>query len=69
MQHVQFITAFIIRNRYYSMCALTEIYFLYAIVLLIVPVTDIILLLSVIWHATSTRTYWIISAAAQKPKT
>ena len=55
-----------IENRYYSMCSLKEVYFLYATVSRIVSVIDIIHLLSVIWHTTSTkRTYRIISAAAQ----
>ena len=76
MQHMQFITAFIIRNRYraikskivITICVrLKKSIFLYAIVSRIVSVTDIIHLLSVIWHTTSTRTYRIISAAAQKP--
>ena len=57
-----------IENCYYSMCTLKEVYFLYATALRIVLVTDIIHLLSVIWHTASTRTYRIISAAAQKPK-
>ena len=76
MHHMQFITAFIIKNRYRaikSKIAITECVrlkksiFLYATVSQIVSVTDIIHLLSVIWHTTSTRTYRIISAAAQKP--
>ena len=78
MQHMQFITEFTIhyqkslsrnqiKNCYYSMCTLKEVYFLYATVSRIVSVTNIIHLLSVIWHTTSTRTYRIISAAAQKP--
>ena len=75
MQHMQFITAFIIRNRYRaikSKIAITvcvrskKSIFLYATVSRIVSVTDIIHLSSVIWHTTSTRTYRIISAAAQK---
>ena len=56
-----------IKNCYYSMCMLEEVYFLYATVSRMVSVTDFIHLLSVIWHTTSTRTYRIISAAAQKP--
>ena len=74
---MQFITAFIIRNRYRaikSKIAITvcvrlkeKFIFLYTTVSRIVSVTDIIHLLSVIWHSTSTRTYRIISAAAQKP--
>ena len=76
MQHMRFITAFIIRNRYraikskiaITVCVrLKKSIFLYATVSRIVSVTDIIHLLSVIWHITSTRTYRIISAAAQKP--
>ena len=76
MQHIQFITAFIIRNRYraiksksaITVCVrLKKSIFLCATVSRIVSVTDIIHLLSVIWHTTSTRTYRIISAAAQKP--
>ena len=76
MQHMQFITAFIIRNRYrtikskiaFTVCVrLKKFIFLYATVSRIVWVTDIIHLLSVLWHITSTRTYRIISAAAQKP--
>ena len=76
MQHMQFITAFIIRNRYraikskitITVCVrLKKSIFLYATVSRIVSVTDIIHLLSVIWHTTSTRTYRIISATAQKP--
>ena len=76
MQHMQFIMAFIIRNRYraikskiaITVCVrLKKSIFLYATVSRIVSVTDITHLLSVIWHATSTRTYRIISAAAQKP--
>ena len=76
MQHMQFITAFIIRNRCrtikskiaITLCVrLKKSIFLYATVSRIVSVTDIIHL-SVIWqHTTSTRTYRIISAAAQKP--
>ena len=57
-----------IEKCYYSMCTLKEVYFLYATVSRIVSVTDIIHLLSVIWHTTySTRTCRILSAAAQKP--
>ena len=76
MQHLQFILAFIIRNRYraikskiaITVCVrLKKSIFLYATVSRIVSVTDIIHLLCVIWHTTSTRTYRIISAAAQKP--
>ena len=76
MQHMQFMTAFIIRNRYraikskiaITVCVrLKKSIFLYATVSRIVSITDIIHLLSVIWHTTSTRTYRIISAAAQKP--
>ena len=77
MQHLQFITAFVIRNRYraikskiaITVCVrLKKSIFLYATVSQIVSVTDIIHLLSVIWQATySTRTCRIISAAAQKP--
>ena len=77
MQHMQFFTAFIIRNRYraiksksaITVCVrLKKSIFLYVTVSQIVSVTDIIHLLSVIWHTTySTRTYRIISAAAQKP--
>ena len=61
MQHAQFITAFIIRNRYraiklkiaITVCVrLKKSIFLYATVLRIVSVTDIIHLLSVIWHTT-----------------
>ena len=76
MQHMQFITAFIIRNRYraiklkiaITVCVrLKKSIFLFATVSRIVSVTDIINLLSVIWHTTSIRTYRFISAAAQKP--
>ena len=41
-----------IENCYYSMCTLKEVYFLYATVSRIVSITDIIHLLSVIWHTT-----------------
>ena len=75
MQHMQFITAFIIRYRYRAIkskiaikvCVrLKKSIFLYATISRMVSVTDIIHLLSVIWHTTSTRTYRTISAAAQK---
>ena len=48
-----------IENCYYSMCTLKEVYCFvgYATVSRIVSVTDIIHLLSVIWHTTSIRTY------------
>ena len=61
MHHMQFITAFIIKNRYRAIkwkIAITECVrlkksiFLYATVSQIVSVTDIIHLLSVIWHTT-----------------
>ena len=76
MQHMQFIMAFMIRNRYrtikskiaITVCVLLKkSIFLYATVSRIVSVTNIIHLLSVKWHTTSTTTYRIISAAAQKP--
>ena len=44
-----------IENCYYSMCTLKKSIFLYATVSRIVSVTDIIHLLSVIWHTTSHR--------------
>ena len=59
MQHMQFITAFIIRNRYraikskiaITVCVrLKKSIFLYATVSRIVSITDIIHLLSVTWH-------------------
>ena len=62
MQHMQFMTAFIIRNRYraikskiaITVCVhLKKSIFLYATVSRIVSVTDIIHLLSVIWHTTT----------------
>ena len=56
-----------IENCYYIMCTLKEVFFLCATVSRIVSVTDIIHLLSVIWHTSSTRMYRIISAEAQKP--
>ena len=76
MQHMQFITAFITRNRYraiklkiaITVCVrLKKSIFLYATVSRIVSVTDIIHLLSVIWHTTSTRTYRIISEQHKNP--
>ena len=72
---MQFITAFVIRNRNRAIklkIAITvcvrskKSIFLYTTVSQIVRVTDIIHLLSVKSHTTSTRTYGIISAAAQK---
>ena len=61
MQHMQFIMAFIIRNRYRAIkskiaiivCVRLKKYiFLYATVSRIVLITDVIHLLSVIWHTT-----------------
>ena len=74
MQHMQFITAFIIRNRYRAIKSEIAIkvcvrfkksIFLYATISRIVSVTDIIHLLSVIWHTTSARTYRIICSSTK----
>ena len=80
MQHMQFITAFIIRNRYraikskiaITVCVrLKKSIFLYATVSQIVSITDInyhtLVICHMPYYRTSTRTYRIISAAAQKP--
>ena len=65
MQHVQFITTFVIRNRYraiklkiaITVCVrLKKSIFSHATVSQIVPVTDIIHLLSVIWHTIGSTT-------------
>ena len=73
MQHKQFITAFIIRNRYRAIkskiATLKEVYFFvcYRIANCFGNRYHTLVICHMAYYRTSTRTYRIISAAAQKP--